>query len=754
MPVIKIYLIQNESTNFSLGVLTCVACGLVVTRGKRHNNCAMMRAMPKPAWLCGVAIVVTTAFFVLKFFNGAASQTKITHLEARIDYLSALVGDLTPLSGPSPAPAIAPSPTPNPTRPPFVAVVTCATAKGVVPQAFGHMALAKIMVPSLLRTAERQKYRYGVFVGVDDDDAFWADPAHTSALRGVAGNIPVHVHAFKNSEHHIPFNEILAVATKAGADYLVRVNDDTEFETHGWTALGIATLAAYSPPNVGVVGPTCHEGNTAILTHDMVHRTHMDIFRGEYYPHVFDNWWLDDWITGVYGPSRTTVLGTWEVKHHVGHHGTRYEIQQRKHLLADKIAEGRAKVQGWVDTHTPPTGHRGVGDRARCVGLAARYGIAVGSSWGSAGAGTRGEWEQLGCDMLIGHENARLFLQQNPGWSQAPRTPAEPLGEQAGCTPAEAAVLRGANMPAAIMADGLALFRSCSSLAGVVARVSPEKQVRVASGVLTLGLRAVGADDTVGAIAGEMAGDRYNLLPLAGDIADWGKRGRHPPVIVDVGGNIGDFSTTAWLLHPTTQVLCFEPGTETFFVTLWNMAANGVPRLGLGDLGARGKTGVVAVHGAMTEDGGDVVFYHNPARSQISAVARRGFAVPRGWTRRVTPGYNLGGVLEGHGILAVHMLKIDCEGCEFAVIPGLHPWISSRERVLHVEGEIHWHLVCPKQYNDPVQHVTREAADGTERTLAARGCSDPAAGDVHQQRLRGEAWGGRPGTDACVPIRC
>ncbi len=75
------------------------------------------------------------------------------------------------------------------------------------------MALAKIMVPSLLVTAERQKHRYGVSVGVDNDDAFWADPVHKASLQSVAGNIPVHVHAFKTPEHHIPFNEILAVAT-------------------------------------------------------------------------------------------------------------------------------------------------------------------------------------------------------------------------------------------------------------------------------------------------------------------------------------------------------------------------------------------------------------------------------------------------------------------------------------------------------------------------------------------------------------
>ena len=39
-------------------------------------------------------------------------------------------------------------------------------------------------------------------------------------------------------------------------------------------------------------------GNIAILTHDFVHRTHVDIF-GFYYPRVFTDWFADDWITGI-----------------------------------------------------------------------------------------------------------------------------------------------------------------------------------------------------------------------------------------------------------------------------------------------------------------------------------------------------------------------------------------------------------------------------------------------------------------------
>ena len=138
-------------------------------------------------------------------------------------------------------------------------------------------------------------------------------------------------HTFESTDL-IPFSKTAAAALKYNPDYIVRVNDDTEFKTKEWTSLAIATLQNFNPPNVGVVAPTCNEGNTAIFTHDMVHKTHLKIFN-EYYPPAFKNWYLDDWITKVYGPKRSKKLATWIVKHHVGHHGTRYKvIDTSKHL--------------------------------------------------------------------------------------------------------------------------------------------------------------------------------------------------------------------------------------------------------------------------------------------------------------------------------------------------------------------------------------------------------------------------------------
>lgn len=57
----------------------------------------------------------------------------------------------------------------------------------------------------------------------------------------------------------------------------------------------------FTPPFLGVVGPICYDGNQNILTHDFVHRTHRNIFQ-TYYPVVFSDWWMDDWISKAPAP--------------------------------------------------------------------------------------------------------------------------------------------------------------------------------------------------------------------------------------------------------------------------------------------------------------------------------------------------------------------------------------------------------------------------------------------------------------------
>ena len=202
----------------------------------------------------------------------------------------------------------------------------------------------------------------------------------------------------------------------------------------GWAAQAVSALRAHTPPNLGVVGPVCNEGNTRILTHDLVHRTHLQVptARGcnpglalastplpsptsrapvwyfppadflpshlltpcrlhlqifeHYYPPIFSDWWMDDWIThgvcsptsllplatltsylslvtaeprlslltsdfSVYGPSRTR-RGPFRVVHRIGHQGTRYEVDQtHEGWLQSELQLSRARVERYLLEH-------------------------------------------------------------------------------------------------------------------------------------------------------------------------------------------------------------------------------------------------------------------------------------------------------------------------------------------------------------------------------------------------------------------
>jgi len=210
----------------------------------------------------------------------------------------------------------------------------------------------RLLVKSIYTTTHTRTATYTVtlLIGVDNDDIFWQkNHKVVRALSHKLYGLDLQVVSYPSPPQagFLPFNALMRDAFKLNADYMVRVNDDTEFTTVDWIPLGIAQLLAFKPPNVGVVGPMCHQGNTKILTHDMVHRTHLYIF-DNYYPVVFHNWFIDDWISAVYGPARTSKLDSWVVHHHV-ELGTRYTPSSRDSTqLLPAVAAGVLAIEAYL----------------------------------------------------------------------------------------------------------------------------------------------------------------------------------------------------------------------------------------------------------------------------------------------------------------------------------------------------------------------------------------------------------------------
>jgi hypothetical protein len=173
-------------------------------------------------------------------------------------------------------------------------------------------ALHGALLPSLKNTYEPERFLYSVYVGYDLGDAFYDNRTTLRAMRQWAAT-------------HLPFALVVAVpvsnplqrpgpvmnllsraAYNDSCDFMYQVKDTTECLTP-WSSAFVDALRTMSPPLRGVVGPVCEYGNTAILTHDFVHRGHLDLFP-THYPAELTDWWADDWITAVYAPRNALRL--------------------------------------------------------------------------------------------------------------------------------------------------------------------------------------------------------------------------------------------------------------------------------------------------------------------------------------------------------------------------------------------------------------------------------------------------------------
>jgi hypothetical protein len=113
--------------------------------------------------------------------------------------------------------------------------------------------------------------------------------------------VSVHwVHCDYSGKPSWAHSDAVMAAYKEGADYVYRTNDDSRFpSTWDWVDIFIQDLRGRAIPNLGVVGPSCHQGAHYILTHDFTHRTHCIMF-GFHYPRSLPDWSSDDFITYLY----------------------------------------------------------------------------------------------------------------------------------------------------------------------------------------------------------------------------------------------------------------------------------------------------------------------------------------------------------------------------------------------------------------------------------------------------------------------
>jgi FkbM family methyltransferase len=137
------------------------------------------------------------------------------------------------------------------------------------------------------------------------------------------------------------------------------------------------------------------------------------------------------------------------------------------------------------------------------------------------------------------------------------------------------------------------------------------------------------------------------------------------PVVIDIGGFIGDFALYAVKRLNARKVIVCEPAPRNWALLLKNIANN------------RYEDRIEPVNKAVTADGSSVMMNIDAPdefQSMVSAHCTGEEAMS------IVPGISLAQLLRDHAIESVDLLKIDVEGGEYAILEGMPADVFSRIR--------------------------------------------------------------------------
>lgn len=121
--------------------------------------------------------------------------------------------------------------------------------------------------------------------------------------------------------------------------------------------------------------------------------------------------------------------------------------------------------------------------------------------------------------------------------------------------------------------------------------------------------------------------------------------------ILDIGANIGTFSTLASQLCPFARILAYEPAPLTFQILKYNLRMNSCRNVSAFKLGLGAKAGRVS-------------FFANPATGLSSMINTRKNNNKKTSIKVMT----LAQIFEQQRITRCDFAKIDCEGAEYDII--------------------------------------------------------------------------------------
>lgn len=182
----------------------------------------------------------------------------------------------------------------------------------------------------------------------------------------------------------------------------------------------------------------------------------------------------------------------------------------------------------------------------------------------------------------------------------------------------------------------------------------------------------------------------YNTLNACMTEDEYGFAGRRVTgVAVDIGAHLGGVTVGLALDNPDLRVIAVEAVPGNAELLRQNVAANGLTdRVTVLEAAAGGTKPVDVWHGYRGNESAE----HHAFIGNSSLAYNTGGKVEHDTTRYETP-VTLTGLLEGAG--RIDLLKIDCEGCEFAVLAD-----PATAQIPVILGE--WHPVRKKAIGDVI----------------------------------------------------
>jgi len=145
-------------------------------------------------------------------------------------------------------------------------------------------------------------------------------------------------------------------------------------------------------------------------------------------------------------------------------------------------------------------------------------------------------------------------------------------------------------------------------------------------------------------------------------------------IVMDVGANIGIAAMVLARAHPG-RVVCFEPMPGNCKLVESNARLNGL-------------TNVEVVPAALTATDGTVEFLVNPNYSSVGHTADTVKSDPLAFSQKLqVKSLSLPSALAPFGDRPIELIKLDCEGGEYAIVKQITP--SLAERIRYLSFEVH-----------------------------------------------------------------